>query len=208
MASEAQLRTVLTLCTPIDLAHVQKVAINDAVFGVPTAGNAKVAVSLLVDVLRLLRARMPELRELMIVPRNYHLLHSGEACLLEPAMASSPSPSPSPLARIVHEAMSVVFADQRSSQRRWDWMIMNSNAVSHVPGYDRQVLGWEAAKREGSVEYGNLHGPGYVEPDWKVKERRAGQDRDLARLSPLQESMRREFMHMNVSSCAVSVAVE
>lgn len=208
MASEAQLRTVLTLCNPIDLAHVQKVAINDTVFWLPTAASAKVAVSLLVDVLRLLRARMSGLRELMIVPRSDHLVHSSEVRLLEPAMALSLSPSPSTLARIVHEAMSVVFADQRSSQRPWNWMIMDLNAVSDVSVHDRQVLGREAAKREGNVEYGNLHGPGYVENGWKVEEHWAGRDRELARLSLLHESMRRDFMHMNVGSCAVFVAVE
>lgn len=204
MASEAQLRTVLTLCNPNDLAHVRKVAINDAVFWIPAAGSTKVATSLLVDVLRLLRTRMPGLCDLMIVPRSNQLVHSGEACLLEPAMA----PSPSPLARIVREAMSVVFADQQSSQRPWNWAIMNLNAVSGIPVHDRQVLGWEAAKREGNVEYGNPHCSGYVEPGWKVEEHWAGQDRELARLSLLQESMRRDFMHMNVGSCAVSVAVE
>lgn len=210
MASEAQLRTVLTLCKPIDLAHVHKVAISDAVFLVPAAGSAKVAVSLLVDVLRLLRTRMPGLCELMIVPRRNRLVHSGESCLLELAVAPSPSPSPSPspLARIVHEAMLVVFADQRSSQRPWNWMIMNFNAVSDVPVHDRQVLDWKVAKREGNVEYGNLQSPGYVEPGFKFEEHRAGQDRELARLSLLQESMRRDFMHMSVGSCAASVVVE
>lgn len=174
----------------------------------PAAGSAKLAVSLLADVLRLLRTRMAGLCDLMVVSRSEHLLHSGDACLLEWKSLIAQSPSPSPLARIVHEAIEVVFADRRSSERPWNWTVMNLNAESDVPVYERQVLRWEVAKREGSVEYGNLHRPGYVESSWRAEQYWAGQGRELARLSLLQESVRRDFMHMNISSCVVSVAME
>lgn len=208
MASEAQLRTVLTLCNPIDLAHVQKVAIDEGIFWMRAAGSAKLAVSLLVDVLRLLRARMPGLCNLMVVPRSDCVLHSGDACPLQSELATAQSPGPGPLARIVQEAMEVVFADQRSSQRPWNWTVMNLDAVSDVLVCDRQVLGCEPAETEMSVEYGNRHRPPYAESSWKVEEHLAGQGRELARLSKLQKSVRRDFMHMNVSSCVVSVAME
>lgn len=222
MASEAQLRTVLTLCDPAELARVQKVAINDAVFwgggdgrrrgaslaATATAGCAdttlKVAGSLLVDVLRLLRARLPGMRELVFVPRDENPLYSGDACLLEPAMAQSR------LARVVREAMAVVFGERRRlvGERPWNWRIMTLSAAVHGPVYGREVLSWDYADVQEDVEYGNVHGPGYGGPGWRGEKHWAGKDRELTRLSVLQESVRREFMHMEVSARAVPVLVE
>lgn len=118
MASEAQLRTVLSLCDPAELARVRRIAINDALFWVydsPVTGRSRgtaqsaLASSLLVDVLYLIRARLPGLKELVFVPRDENPLYSGDCCLVEPAIIQSL------LARQVREAMRVVF-EQTSPQ--------------------------------------------------------------------------------------------
>ncbi|PSS03858.1 hypothetical protein BD289DRAFT_449290 [Coniella lustricola] len=112
MASEAQLRTVLSLCDPAELARVTRIAVNDGLFWIydsPVTGRSRgtaqsaLANSLLVDVLYLLRARLPGLKELVFVPRDENPLYSGDCCLVEPAIIQSL------LARQVREAMRVVF---------------------------------------------------------------------------------------------------
>ncbi|EFX04652.1 hypothetical protein CMQ_1580 [Grosmannia clavigera kw1407] len=90
MASEAQLRTLLTLADPDELARVRRVALNEALFwegtrAARTTSAASTAVaaafelaspafqlaaSAAVDVLLLLRTRLPGLRELILVPRD------------------------------------------------------------------------------------------------------------------------------------------
>lgn len=205
MASEAQLRTVLTLCDPAELAHVQKVAVNDAVFCAPAAGDTKVAISLLVDVVQLLHTRLPGLRELVFVPRDENPLYSADACLVEPAMAQSR------LSRIMKEAMAVVFGDQPPSERPWNWRIMTLSADADVPLYSREVLGWDAVGKEEEVEYGNVYGPGYAGPGWIGEKHGAGKStgRNLTRSSLLQESVKGEFMHMGVGAhVVVPAAVE
>ncbi|KAJ4424299.1 hypothetical protein N0V82_000999 [Gnomoniopsis sp. IMI 355080] len=210
MASEAQLRTVLTMCDPTELARVQKVAISDAVFWLPagrggSAGTctAKMGVSLLVDVLLLLRARMTGLRELVFVPRDENPLYSRYVCLVQPAMLQSP------LVGIVKEAMAVVFVNQRPSERPWDWRIMMLVADADVHLHSSwPVLGLHAAKERDAVEHGNVHSPGYVKPDWKGEKHWAGKRQELTRLNLLQESVRRDLMHMDAGAHAVPVVVE
>lgn len=219
MASDAQLRTVLTLCDPADLARVEKVAINDAVFWSPAsiAGGASesrgggcrrsssttVAGSLLADVLRLLRARMPGIRELVFVPRDDNPLYSGDACLVEPSMAQSR------LARVVREAMAAVFGEQRRpGERPWNWRIMTLSADPAVPVYSRQVLGWDAPNEEEDVEYGNAYGPGYGCSGWRGEKHWSGKGRGFTRSTMRQESVRREFIQMEMGAHVVPVLVE
>lgn len=134
MASEAQLRTVLTLCDPEELLAVRRVAVNDALFwvyggaggigggrggggGLGSAGeggpiavtHTTIASSLLVDVLQLARARLPGLRELVFVPRDENPVYSGDCYLVEPAIVQSR------LARQVREAMGIAFDGTSSS---------------------------------------------------------------------------------------------
>lgn len=249
MAAEAQLRTVLTLCDPAELARVERVAVNDAVFWTPgailppaplshmhssTAGfqqgggeqqQRMVASSLLVDVLQLLRARLPGLRELVFVPRDENPLYSGDACLVEPTMAQSR------LARVVREAMGVVFPCSTGShhgvaeRRPWDWKIMALSADADVPVYDRHVLGWETTSADYGdvVEFGNAHGPGYTgrgssflaagsergKREWAAAARERGKGREFVRMNMLHESVRRQFMQMEMGGThAVPVLVE
>lgn len=256
MAAEAQLRTMLTLCDPEELARVERVAVNDAVFwsagaippppshihsnntavGLQQGGNAEqqqrmIASSLLVDVLQLLRARLPGLRELVFVPRDENPLYSGDACLVEPTMAQSR------LARVVREAMGVVFSScsaDIAERRPWDWKILALSADADVPVYGRHVLGWEttSASYEDVVEFRNAHGPGYTgrgssffaggggggggrslrgggdKREWAgLGERVKG--REFVRMNMLQESVRRQFMQMEMGGKhAVPVLVE
>ncbi|KAK2604972.1 hypothetical protein N8I77_007859 [Diaporthe amygdali] len=213
MASEANLRTVLSLCDPTELVQVRRVAINEALFWVydsawhrqalcyhehdhhhhhqqqqlqnlqlqtppstpveqhhrhsqhgllsrepdtpsPSPGPfplpsphpaaaamtyTSIAASLLVDILRLIHARLPGLRELVFVPRDENPLYSSDCYLTRPAMAQNR------LARQVREAMRAAFESDGAAETAappWDWKIMTLSADPDPPSYDKQVLGW------------------------------------------------------------------
>ncbi|KAL1880734.1 hypothetical protein Daus18300_001348 [Diaporthe australafricana] len=140
MASEANLRTVLSLCDPTELAQVRRAAINEALFWV--YDSAWHPASLLVDMLRLIRTRLPGLRELVFVPRDENPLYSSDCYLTPPAMAQNR------LARQVREAMRAAFersdggTPDNADRPPWEWKIMTLSADPDPPSYDRQVLGW------------------------------------------------------------------
>lgn len=208
MASEANLRTVLSLCDPTELAQVRRVAINEALFWVydsawhrqapcyheqhhhlqqqnqqlqtppttpmesqhqpnrhpfqetstalplppiatppppPTAAatmtHTSIAASLLIDILRLVRARLPGLRELVLVPRDENPLYSSDSYLTEPAMGQNR------LRRQVSEALTAAFegegaAADSSGLPSWEWKIRTLSADPDPPSYDKMVLGW------------------------------------------------------------------
>lgn len=247
MASEAQLRTVLSLCDPAELAQVRRIAVNDALFwvyesagggGVGGGGggggrgggmrgggggggggrtevalaHTTIACSLLIDVLQLLRARLPGLRELIFVPRDENPLYSGTCCLVEPAIVQSR------LARQVREAMRVVFglssghvgggASEGGGGVPWSWRIMTLSADPDPPVYNRSVLGWEEeeasadanARPNGLVDGRN--GRGLVDEAGQVRMlTKHWQGREFTRLSALQESVKRQFMQMEMDVC-------
>ncbi|POS76497.1 hypothetical protein DHEL01_v205106 [Diaporthe helianthi] len=225
MASEANLRTVLSLCDPNELAQVRRVAINEALFWVydsawhrqipchhdhhsqnndeqlqtpPTTPmddqqhqqhqqhqrrpefqqtntplstpgpltpqsppllpltaaiattHTSIAASLLVDILRLVRARLPGLLELVLVPRDENPLYSSDCYLTEPAMGQNR------LRRQVSEALAVAFGGDGGMAERsmvvaaaalspWDWKIRTLSADPSPPSYDKLVLGWCSA---------------------------------------------------------------
>jgi hypothetical protein len=121
--------------------------------------HTSIAASLLVDILRLVRARLPGLRELVLVPRDENPLYSSDCYLTEPAMAQNR------LRRQVSEAMAVAFGagggagidngedgtrDRSSpsafaSAPPWDWKIRTLSADPDPPSYERLVLGWCSA---------------------------------------------------------------
>lgn len=229
MASEANLRTVLSLCDPTELAQVRRVAINEALFWVydsawhrqnpcyhdhhhnhhhhlqqqqnqqlqtppttpmesqhhhnrrrsqemstplphhgplpspsspppppplpppaaaATLTHTSIAASLLIDILRLVRARLPGLQELVLVPRDENPLYSTDCYLTEPAMGQNR------LRRQVSEALSTAFgdgdgggggnsiSDRSAASLPWDWKIRTLSADPDPPSYDRLVLGW------------------------------------------------------------------
>lgn len=217
MASEANLRTVLSLCDPTELAQVRRVAINEALFWVydsawhrqapcyhnhhhhhrlqqqnqqlqtppttpmeshhhenrpqsqgtstplpppeplpppspplppaaaATVTQASIAASLLVDILRLVRARLPGLRVLVLVPRDENPLYSSDCYLTEPAMGQNR------LRRQVSEALATAFGSEGegdgdsndwSDLPPWEWKIRTLSADPDPPSYDRLVLGW------------------------------------------------------------------
>lgn len=243
MASEAQLRTVLTLCDPRELAAVKRVAVNNALFWAYGSGgggmdggamvggpgpfnmyhdhHATIASSLLVDMLRLVRARLPGLRELVVVPRDENPLYSGACCLVEPAMAQSR------LARQVREAMGIVFDDDASLTGGdvgvvpWAWRVMTLSADPDPPVYGRGVLGWEEEEEEEDAgahgasggaavaveeeEDGGGHGrggdAGVDMGERRARARKHRMGREAMRLGTLQESVRRRFMQMEMGVC-------
>lgn len=101
--------------------------------------STSIAASLLVDMLRLIRTRLPGLRELVFVPRDENPLYSSDCYLTAPAMAQNR------LARQVREAMRAAFGGDRAPDKAappWEWKIMTLSADPDPPSYDRQVLGW------------------------------------------------------------------
>lgn len=263
MASEANLRTVLSLCDPNELAQVRRVAINEALFWVydsawhrqapcyhdhhnhhnqhrqqqqnqqlqtppttplesqhhqhrghsqeadtplpppgpipppsppmPTAvatmTHTSIAASLLVDILRLVRARLPGLRELVLVPRDENPLYSSDCYLTEPAMGQNR------LRRQVSEALASAFGCGgdgegdgslgRPGLPPWEWRIRTLSADPDPPSYDRVVLGWCSAGAD-TVGGGGAKGlPGVT-----------------TRLGAVQESARRFLeVEMEVDVC-------
>lgn len=159
-------------------------------------------VSLLVDVLLLLRARMPGLREMVFVPRDEDPSYSGDVCVGEPAMVHSR------LAGIVREAMALVFVDQRPSERPWSWRIMTLGADADVRVHNWQVLCLDAAKEQEDVKFGNVHGLEYTRPGWKGKKHWKVKGRELMSLNILQESVRKDLLHLEMGAHAVPVVVE
>lgn len=117
--------------------------------------HTSIVASLLVDILRLVRARLPGLRELVLVPRDENPLYSSDCYLTEPAMGQNR------LRRQVSEALAVAFGGDlagidsgedgvldRSSAAAapaapsWEWKIRTLSADPNPPSYDRLVLGW------------------------------------------------------------------
>lgn len=226
MASEAQLRTVLTLCAPSELAMVQRIAVNYAMFwvygsasgsrdgqegssetgprGTEESGRAPallqttIASSLLVDALQLVHARLPGLRELVFVPRDENPVYSGDCHLVEPAMVQSR------LARQVREAMRVAFdgsvAPGGGGVVPWTWRIMALCADPDPPVYGRAVLGWEQYDRAGSDAVSDGSGRrGTLGRGVDVRaERKREAVGDVTRLDVLQEDVRRRLKQMQV----------
>ncbi|CAK7272553.1 hypothetical protein SEPCBS119000_005184 [Sporothrix epigloea] len=85
MVAEAQLRTILALADPDELARVQRVAVSTAVFGdgfspsMPSTLPANT--NLVVDILHLLRTRFSCLQEFIVVPHSTDPAHHTDATL-------------------------------------------------------------------------------------------------------------------------------
>jgi hypothetical protein len=84
MASEAQFRTVMSLCLPEDLASVKKVAVNNALFWVGCQYQFASAPSKAIETLNYLRTHMPALEEIIFVPRDENPVYDKEAVFLDP----------------------------------------------------------------------------------------------------------------------------
>lgn len=94
MAAEAQLRTLLVLADPDELALVQRVALSEGVLdpslSTSTLASASASTNLAVDVLHQLRTRLPNLREFIVVPHDENFEYSNDAVLVPlplPSMA-------------------------------------------------------------------------------------------------------------------------
>ncbi|EGX89310.1 hypothetical protein CCM_07561 [Cordyceps militaris CM01] len=75
MATDAQFRTCMTLCDRAELAAVRRIAVSDALFWIDDTYRSMTAASLTMDVLRIIRQALPNLVELVFVPRE-----QDEAC--------------------------------------------------------------------------------------------------------------------------------
>ncbi|KAG5979278.1 hypothetical protein E4U55_005344 [Claviceps digitariae] len=70
MAADAQFHTCMSMCDPLQLASVRRIAISDALFWVEESYNSMTAASLTVEVIRQLSLRMPALEQIIFVPRE------------------------------------------------------------------------------------------------------------------------------------------
>ncbi|CAK7208621.1 hypothetical protein SBRCBS47491_000154 [Sporothrix bragantina] len=86
MAAEAQLRTMLALADPDELAQVQRVAVSATVLGdgfsQPFQSSSSASTNLAVDVLHLLRAKLPRLKELVVIPHDGHPTYDTDTVLV------------------------------------------------------------------------------------------------------------------------------
>lgn len=70
MASDAQFRTCMALCEPSELATVRRIAISDSLFWIDDTYRSMTAASLTMDILRIIDQYLPNLEELIFVPRE------------------------------------------------------------------------------------------------------------------------------------------
>ncbi|KAJ6785037.1 hypothetical protein PWT90_05886 [Aphanocladium album] len=70
MATDAQFRTFMALCDPDELAAVRRIAISDSLFWIDSTYRSMTAASLTMDVLRIIDQCLPNLEELIFVPRE------------------------------------------------------------------------------------------------------------------------------------------
>lgn len=70
MATETQFRTCMLLCDSAELAAVRRIAVSDALFWIDDTYRSMTAASITMDVLRIIDQRLPNLEELIFVPRE------------------------------------------------------------------------------------------------------------------------------------------
>ncbi|OAQ95907.1 hypothetical protein LLEC1_06302 [Akanthomyces lecanii] len=70
MNTETQFRTFMTMCRSSELAAVRRVAVSDAIFWIDDTYRSMTAASITMDVLRIIGLRLPNLEELVFVPRE------------------------------------------------------------------------------------------------------------------------------------------
>lgn len=116
MASVAQLCTFLTLCSPADLAYVEKVAINDAIFWVQGAHNPVTSKRLTNELMKDLCLRMPKLQYIFILIRDYNPIYRSDIM---------PVPSPEPHHELETRigASIATFSYQFRDRRQPEWQI-------------------------------------------------------------------------------------
>jgi hypothetical protein len=147
MASQAQMQTFLTLASPLDLALVRQVAVNDTLFwpdddgrgtARENAGGVMVAASLTVEAIQLVRRRLPGVREVVFVPRDVNPLYAvddNDTTLVEPSTAQTQ------IHRQVQVAMQTVCA-QHPCWTPPSWSIKALSVQPPKPViYQRSVMG-------------------------------------------------------------------
>ena len=140
MASEAQFLTVMSLCNQEELSRVRYVAINDALFWINSNYHSMAAANLTVEVIMQIRNRIPNLRELIFVPRDENPVYSDDAIFLAPAMGQTR------MSRQIQAAMKTVQATHPD----WtplSWRIMALSAVPDQDVLDQSVMGYPAGQR-------------------------------------------------------------
>lgn len=86
MAADSQFHTAMSMCDPHELAAVRRVAISDALFWIDSTYRSMTASSMTVELLKRLQARMPDLQEIIFVPREEESLDSIWSGSQEPTM--------------------------------------------------------------------------------------------------------------------------
>jgi 2EXR family len=139
MASDSQFTTAMMLCNQDDLARVQRVAINDALFWISDMYDSMSAATATVRAIDQLRMRMPALRELIFVPREQNPIYSNETVFVEPAIEQMR------MQRQIQAAMEAV----KEEHPEWSpptWRIMTLSAVPDPTMHNRIVLGYHSAE--------------------------------------------------------------
>lgn len=114
MASTAQIFTFLSLCNPVDLQCVRKIAINDLVFWDERAENQATATRFTNEIIREICSRMPKLQEIFVSAQDNNPVYSADIGLV-PATAAIPE-----LAARVGAAISrAVSFNPRAISPRW-----------------------------------------------------------------------------------------
>lgn len=70
MAAGAQFRTCMTMCDPAELATIQRLAISDSLFWIDDQYRSTTAANLTMELLRQVAVHLPNLREIIFVPRE------------------------------------------------------------------------------------------------------------------------------------------
>lgn len=172
MAAEAQLRTLLVLTDPEELGLVQRVALSESVLDHTGGAGASTQAStnLAVDVLHQLRTRLPNLRELIVVPRGESndpvddgsssdavLVPLSESASSEVDMVPS-TEATNCLAKQIHTAMRRVCAAAPGwTPPRWRILVNTSRngetapsqCVEEASGHCRTAASHGRSKRQG-----------------------------------------------------------
>lgn len=230
MASEAQLRTVLTLCDPAELAAVRRAAVNDALFWVYSgaggaaggggggagrevggdggdldgAGESGAMAATRTTVASSLLVDVLQLARARLTGLRELVFVPRDENPVYSADCCLVEPAiiQNRLARQVREAMGAVFD---GGPAPWAWRVMTLSADPSPPVYGRAVLGWdEEPGRVHAGTHGRLgRGVGAGAGAAAVREvgARAKGRRAGGELGALQESVRRRFMRMEVGVC-------
>lgn len=122
MATDAQFRTVMAMCEPAELTAVRRIAVSDSLFWIDDTYRSMTAASLTMDVLRIIDQCLPNLEELVFVPREGDEAQGGNM--------------DHTLQRIRDQVFMAIntLSHQSEPWRLPSWRVMTLDALSKVSG--------------------------------------------------------------------------